>query len=234
MALLMLEMLPLTRGTFVKKLFFPHKIIEIHIRIASLNFGEEGPEGTGIGHRGGAHFIRCFSARMVTPQASPSQAPQASLPHITLCSWSRSTPFLFTQVRNLKVKIMTPPSPPLPPHLVTCWFLFVLCSESLIFDLHGFPYHPDWNWDLLWSLTRISQEPSSQLVCFSFGPHLIHLFFSSTIRINFLKPNPVISCLCLEPCSSSLIHLCGPGGIDIQDSASPGLFFFPTDFNNLS
>ena len=43
MALLMLEMLPLTRGTFVKKLFFPHKIIEIHIRIASLNFGEEGP-----------------------------------------------------------------------------------------------------------------------------------------------------------------------------------------------
>lgn len=100
--------------------------------------------GARTGHRGGAHFIRCFSAGMVTPQASASQALRplsslSSLPHITLCSRSRSTPFLFTQVRNLKVQIMTPPSPPLPPHLAASGFYLCCVLNRSYFTSMALP-----------------------------------------------------------------------------------------------
>lgn len=136
MALLMLEMLPLTRGTLCKNYFF-HTRLSKYIRIASLNFGRGRTWRNRDWTQRGCSFHPLFQCQdAAPPQASPSQAP-SPLPHITQVpdpvnsiSYSSWEP---------ESKIMTPPSPPLPPHLVTCWFLFVLCSESLIFDLHGFP-----------------------------------------------------------------------------------------------
>lgn len=130
---------------FYKELFFSRKIGSMHIRISISNSVREELR-TRTGQIVCVHLTcnpvtrmginSCLSYR---PSDSPCPSGLIIFPHTTL--------YLVTFVsscskKELAVILITLPSLPTPAHLIIYQFLRILSSESLIFALPLFPYHP--------------------------------------------------------------------------------------------